>query len=96
MVSMLKRPNIYLVAATGTSRTISPPSDHAPCYRYHVLGTSAKNRSTQRLRNIRINVSTKTPLGRKVLRLELAEFVLRCFRRNSTCAYFLKQLELRP
>lgn len=49
-----------------------------------------------RLRNIRINVSTKTPLGRKVLRLELAEFVLRCFRRNSTCAYFIKQLELRP
>lgn len=45
-----------------------------------------------RLSNIRINVSTPSPFGRKVLRLELAEFLLRCFRRNSTCAYHLEQL----
>jgi hypothetical protein len=47
-----------------------------------------------RLTNIRVAVSNNSQLGRRSMRLVMSTFLLRCFRRNRHCAYYLEQAEL--
>jgi hypothetical protein len=47
-----------------------------------------------RLTNICVTVSNSSRLGRRAMRLVMSEFLLRCFRRNRHCAFYLKQAEL--
>ena len=44
-----------------------------------------------RLTNICVAVSSNCQLGRRAMRLVMSTFLLRCFRRNRFCAFFLKK-----
>jgi hypothetical protein len=45
-----------------------------------------------RLTNICVAVSNNSQLGRRAMRLVMSTFLLRCFRRNRTSAFYLKQV----
>jgi len=49
-----------------------------------------------RLTNVRTAVRSNSRVGRRTMRYEMSQFLLRCFRRNQVSAFFLKQIESRP